>query len=863
QPRSRRGARFTSVLTTEGDTDNRSESNAGTGTSRRRRQRPQTRAQEPPPADDLTSTLIHALKTAPYPDCPICFSSIYPAQPTWSCSPLIQTLSEDGPSQYCWTTFHLKCVRSWASKSVKEIADALAARGRPGTGTWRCPGCQGIRDVVPNGYWCFCGAAPEPKLTRLATPHSCGNPCSRPRDTCTHPCPLNCHPGPCPSCQVTIQLECSCPAHKVISFKCGSQAVRTLSCGAVCGRALSCGNPAHRCTALCHEDACQPCSVMERVRCWCRRDEKVVRCGDCVEPGSQDRQYSCGESCGLPFDCRQHRCQAPCHPSSPPAHCPFSPDVVLHCPCGRRLLSELPQEVERTSCLSPIPTCSSICGKPLQPHYPACTHECQSLCHEGACPPCSQDVERTCRCGATTQTVKCHDLSRILAGGAVPLHLRDAVEMHDDVIDVLCDRPCTALRACGRHQCGRLCCPLSGFAVKAGGKKGKQRKLLAVDIVGDVDFEGLHQCSLPCNRVLNCGIHRCEAPDHRGACPPCLQSGWEEMVCACGRTVIEPPIPCGTKMRCSFPCTRPPPPCGHPRSDHACHGTPLASPHGALNASSGDECPPCPFLTVKPCACGKKMVKNVRCSLEREKVSCGAVCGRLMPCGFHRCQRTCHADDCGECTAPCGKDRKSCLPLHHPCTHPCHAPAACPEDAPCEAMVTLTCPCGRIKQTVVCGNGSTSRSAKDRANMKCNNECQIAKRNARLADALGIAVRDDAKSSAKVNVEYKDPLVSFAKSPANTKFLPLVEKAFGDFVKSERKTHVLPHMPPERRKFVHELANVYRMDVQMVDQEPHRSVQLLRRVDTRVPEPLLSQVVAGPTSNSNSTGSLGKLANLR
>ena len=34
------------------------------------------------------------------------------------------------------------------------------------------------------------------------------------------------------------------------------------------------------------------------------------------------------------------------------------------------------------------------------------------------------------------------------------------------------------------------------------------------------------------------------------------------------------------------------------------------------------------------------------------------------------------------------------------------------------------------------------------------------------------------------------------------------------------------------------------MDTMMVDQEPHRSVQLIRRVDTRVPVPLLSQHVA-------------------
>ena len=46
------------------------------------------------------------------------------------------------------------------------------------------------------------------------------------------------------------------------------------------------------------------------------------------------------------------------------------------------------------------------------------------------------------------------------------------------------------------------------------------------------------------------------------------------------------------------------------------------------------------------------------------------------------------------------------------------------------------------------------------------------------------------------------------------------------------------------------------MDTQMVDREPHRSVQLIRRIDTRLPPNLLSQ------SSSTST-TLGKLADLR
>ena len=123
-----------------------------------RKNRPRPIPSRPVP-DDLTSTLTRALSTRPYPDCSICFSAMHPPQPTWSCSPSIPQVlpaSGDGSTsipQYCWTTFHLKCVKSWAEKSVKELEAAWRNRGEMDKkGEWRCPGCQAKREVVPTGY---------------------------------------------------------------------------------------------------------------------------------------------------------------------------------------------------------------------------------------------------------------------------------------------------------------------------------------------------------------------------------------------------------------------------------------------------------------------------------------------------------------------------------------------------------------------------------------------------------------------------------------------------------------------------------------------------------------------------------------
>lgn len=117
----------------------------------------------------------------------------------------------------------------------------------------------------------------------------------------------------------------------------------------------------------------------------------------------------------------------------------------------------------------------------------------------------------------------------------------------------------------------------------------------------------------------------------------CPRGVFEELVCLCGRTVLEPPIQCGTRLRCVYPCARPAPACGHPHVPHACHeGVVIAGADtadeglGLVGEGEGEgsvgACLPCPFLTEKVCACGKKRVGNVRCSQER--VSCGSVCGK-------------------------------------------------------------------------------------------------------------------------------------------------------------------------------------------------------------------------------------------
>jgi transcriptional repressor NF-X1 len=292
-----------------------------------------------------------------------------------------------------------------------------------------------------------------------------------------------------------------------------------------------------------------------------------------------------------------------CHPTVDYATmCPLKPESIRACPCGNTPIATSEGESGafpcRTSCTSPIPTCDSVCSKPL----PGCEHQCRKRCHTGSCPPCDTQITLPCRCGGTLKTLQCGILS-------APISLQDTIDM----TEILCDKQCNALQSCGRHRCQRICCPLASIANSA--VKGKNKRRTAIPAEDAMDANNIHECDRQCGRMLSCGNHRCEERDHRGNCAPCLQSSFEELFCPCGRTVVEPPVPCGTVVRCSYPCDRPRPPCGHDRVPHSCH-------------SEDVSCPACPFLTEKLCACGKKNVGNVKCSLEREKVGCGSVCGK-------------------------------------------------------------------------------------------------------------------------------------------------------------------------------------------------------------------------------------------
>ncbi|KAI1496074.1 hypothetical protein F5X99DRAFT_90987 [Biscogniauxia marginata] len=732
-------------------------------------------------ADDLPTRIHEDINNGQY-ECVICTNEVLRNSRIWSCS-------------ICWTVTHMSCVKKWFSNRTKTPDQQQSA--------WRCPGCNSPMNDEPTTYHCWCGKDINPKSIAGLSPHGCGQTCSKPRGTCPHPCPLECHAGPCPPCLLMGPSQpCFCGKH-TSTKRCGeTNYAQGWSCHEICRDLLACGE--HECQRECHFGLCGSCEVPVASFCYCGRESKEIPCdkrgdklesydhgqlqGNALTPDEVDLpeswyrgSFNCGSICGRPFDCAQHYCEKACHPQDESqAHCPFSPDLVTHCPCGKTTLSDITPQ-PRYSCEDPVPHCDRICNKSL-----ACGHLCKETCHSGSCLPCTQEMELVCRCGRTKATTICHQ---------------------GDIQQPECMRICRAQLNCGRHEHGEHCCPGERKAME---RISAKRKNKATNSTTE-EFEAEHICIRVCGRDLKCGKHQCQQMCHRGPCRSCPEAVFEEISCHCGRTVLQPPQPCGTQPpECRFECTRPRP-CGHPQVSHNCH-------------PDDKSCPKCPFLVEKLCICGKKSLKNQPCWFDQPR--CGLPCNKKLKCGTHVCSKPCHRlGECEDtdvlgsrCKQPCGKTR-SC---GHLCVEQCHAPYPCKEEKACQAKTFITCECQNRKQEVRCmatkGDPSPQRPA-----LKCNDDCLRLKRNARLADALNI----NPETHTNDHVPYSDTTLKLYRE--NPQWAQAYEREYRVFA-GDREEKVLRFKPmkPHQREFLHSLAEDFGFDSESADPEPHRHVCLFK-----------------------------------
>ncbi|XP_051572453.1 transcriptional repressor NF-X1-like isoform X2 [Myxocyprinus asiaticus] len=695
------------------------------------------------------------------------------------CCEVIRLMAPVWSCQSCFHLFHLNCIKKWARSPASQADDG-------GEG-WRCPACQHVALKSPNAYTCFCGKVTNPEYQRTEIPHSCGDMCGKKRSggECNHPCNILCHPGPCPQCPAFISKSCIC-GRMSKQVRC-SQA-GPLRCEEVCGALLNCSE--HSCVQVCHSGQCQPCQLRVQQACFCGVVFREVACGTDRESFDGSGYFSCFKPCGKMLDCQSHRCQQSCHPGQC-QQCPRSPRLVRSCPCGQTPLSKLLDlgYPERKTCTDSIPSCGKTCNKPLPCGDAHSVHLCEKLCHEESCGPCSLTSSIHCRCGSNSKEVPCA-----------------AIQSENMVFT--CEKRCNKKRFCGRHKCGELCC---------------------------VDVE--HKCMMICGYKLNCSLHRCQELCHRGNCPPCWQTSFDELACYCGETVLYPPIPCGTKPpECKNLCTRRHE-CDHPVF-HSCH--------------SEERCPPCTYLIKKWCMGNHEQRSNIPCHLQ--DISCGLLCDKLLPCGSHRCKRICHREECqaeGDCKQPCAYPKSDC---GHPCGATCHTGTPCPPTI-CSAKVALQCDCGRKKETVPCAEAASSyqryaaismasklsdmqlgesvdigqltNKEQKKARLECDQECATLERNRRLAEALQIDQSVDPFNKS-TSSKYSDTLKEDARK--DFKFVSEIEEEVKNLVelankgKQPKRSHCFPPMKREHRRIIHELAEAYGVESVSYDSEPKRNV---------------------------------------
>ncbi len=737
-------------------------------------------------APDIATRTHEDIMSGAY-ECPICTSEIGRNSKVWSC-------------KTCWTVFHLTCIKKWSTNEGSTMAQQRNQEGEYASPRqWRCPGCNLPKDVLPSTYTCWCEKEVDPRSISGLPPHSCGQTCGKQRllpRKCPHPCDLLCHAGPCPPCIHAGPVQSCFCGKKSTSRRCIDTNYDVgWSCGKLCEDIMPCGE--HSCPKPCHEGLCGACEVTIDSRCYCGQVKKPLSCHERGDEQLSKRAlydedmktvddwvgvFECSNICHRPFDCGKHSCENRCHPQElEPQHCPRSPDVVSHCPCGKTPLTEISDQT-RKSCEDFIPNCRKKCSKVLP-----CGHACQQICHSDVCKPCLINVAIACRCGRIQSSTICHQ---------------------GNEEQPRCLRTCKATLNCGRHECGERCCSGERKAVERQATKRKLRPLGAARNIDD-GFEAEHICTRLCGRMLKCGNHTCPELCHKGPCGSCREAIFDEVSCHCGRTVLQPPLPCGTTSPlCRFDCERPKS-CGHPRVAHNCHG-------------DGEPCPKCPFLIEKPCICGKRTLKNQPCWLA--DVRCGVVCGRKLRCGSHFCRKSCHrpgeCEDAGKtCQQSCGKAKKVC---RHPCEEPCHAPFSCREDKPCQSKMLITCECQNLKQELKC-NASKSSEGNSKKSLSCDDECARLERNRQLALALNI----DPEAHKDDHIPYSSTTLQMFRE--NIKWAQTQEREFRVFAADDHEKRLrFKPMPPHQRAFLHSLSEDFGFDSESMDPEPYRHVAVFK-----------------------------------
>lgn len=205
----------------------------------------------------------------------------------------------------------------------------------------------------------------------------------------------------------------------------------------------------------------------------------------------------------------------------------------------------------------------------------------------------------------------------------------------------------------------------------------------------------------------------------------------------------------------------------------------------------------------------------------------------------------------------------------------CHFPSSCPADVPCDKLIEVSCTCGHLSQKARCGANDENPAGNQGRNIKCTSACDVAKRQAQLAEALGIE-----KKEPKVREVTPEP-ATLAYFEANKKWAADMETQLTEFVKGDKPSLHFPAMKRDQRQFVrlflfrtsspltsltlfpsqiHELCEqLFDLRSESLDPEPRRSIVAHRTTTCGVPATCLTDVLAASKKVASSTLSFGNL----
>ncbi|KAM0684590.1 FKBP12-associated protein [Mitosporidium daphniae] len=513
----------------------------------------------------------------------------------------------------CKSIFHLECLRAWGIATIGHSFQ------------FSCPNCRctsyDFTADVNGSPRCYCGkkeiSVVKKKLSSSSL--SCGAPCNAMRVGCHHPCPLQCHSGPCPPCSFMGSPEpCATgPPHHLAQRqrRCGS-APEEWYCNDACPRIYSnCFTNAHRCPSTKCHSKCEACPELISISCECSSltTSPNIRCNRAFDIlTSSAGRLSCQQRCKKYLLEEKSQCILICHPPS-------------------------------VSCASKIADACCFYG-PIHPHSISCKCGKESLVINVGCATVEKTELGYVRRPTDTSNITC-DNSCGKSFASCSKHLCDKKCCINDEDHVRCTQICNKRLACSKssHRCLERChperpncrpCPRPSFPDGWNCPCGKTK------VEGPLGCSWVPpSCKFLCNRAReSCDHSSIPHPCHSGDCPPCTMPVFPK--CGCGR-VVTYSVPCmfsGAMARCGLRCNKQYPDCPHTCASR-CHW-------------DVENCPPCPQKCQRKLnQCGHPCA--LVCGIHPGSCVCNATVSILCPCGRHKEEFACSESTPISCTDAC------------------------------------------------------------------------------------------------------------------------------------------------------------------------------------------------------------------